>query len=350
MRALDPATGPAGASPELARDAAPAERHGLLAVDKPSGVTSHDVVARVRRALRTRAVGHLGTLDPPATGLLLVMVGAATRCAAIWQGGDKLYEAVLRFGVTTSTQDATGEVLARRAVELDEATIRAASRRFVGDLEQVPPMVSAVKVAGERLYRLARRGVTVERRPRAIHVASWEWLGFDLPLARFRVRCSAGTYVRTLAHDLGEALGAGAALESLRRLASGDFDLTRAVTWEALGRSDPETLWAQGGVDLAMALARHPGVTLGARDAEAIGFGAAVALDREALERAGEPPLGAGPRSIVILDPDGRPLALGELAADPERPGDFRLQPHVVLPWAVRSGPGAGARDGGVTR
>ena len=156
---------------------------GLLLVDKPAGVTSHDVVDRARRRLRARGAGHLGTLDPAASGLLVLALGAATRCATVWQSGAKTYEATVRFGVVTSTQDLQGEVLERREVALTEAEVRAAAVGFVGPIEQVPPMVSALKVDGRRLYRLARRGEVVERRARAVRVHSWEWLDFDLPEA-----------------------------------------------------------------------------------------------------------------------------------------------------------------------
>src|SRR5262249_9056112 len=148
--------------------------------------------------------GHLGTLDPGATGLLLIAIGAATRCASVWQGGEKTYEATLRLGVTTASQDLSGEVLARVEPRVNEAGVRSASAAFTGDFEQIPAMGSAVRVGGRRLHELAREGVTVERAPRRVRVIEWTWLDVALPEARFRVRCSGGTYVRTLAHDLGQ--------------------------------------------------------------------------------------------------------------------------------------------------
>src|SRR5258706_301917 len=211
------------------RDPAVAEWSGLLAMDKPVGVTSHDVVDLVRRRLRAKGAGHLGTLDPGASGLLMIALGAATRCSTVWQGGEKTYEATIRFGVTTSTQDLQGEVEIERPTDaLNEPAVRDASAAFTGGLLQVPPMMSALKVGGQRLYRLARRGETVEREARPIRVAEWTWLSFQLPQARCRIRCSGGTYRRTLAHDLGEGLGTGAALRALRRLRSEPFDLERA--------------------------------------------------------------------------------------------------------------------------
>lgn len=318
------------------RAPAAAERHGLLAVDKATGMTSHDVVERVRRRLRAPGAGHLGTLDPGASGLLLVAVGAATRCIPVWQGGEKTYEATVRFGVVTSSQDLQGEVLETRPVALDEAAVRAASAAFVGDLMQVPPMVSALKVGGQRLHQLARQGITVERAPRAVRVESWEWRSFALPEASFRVRCSGGTYVRTLAHDLGMALGVGGALASLRRLASAPFDLARAVDTGALSTLEPDELWARGGIPLDAALAAVlPSVTLEPAAVDEIGFG------RRPAVAPGDAPVGAGARSVVFRDGAGRALALGGLESTPHAPDLALACAHAVFPWARREGPGA---------
>jgi tRNA pseudouridine55 synthase len=236
--------------------------HGLIAIDKPVGPTSHDVVLQVRRRLGSPGAGHLGTLDPAASGLLVMALGAATRALQVWAGGEKTYEGTLRLGVITRSQDLTGEIIDQRPVRVGEEEVRAASRAFVGPLRQVPPMVSAVKVGGERLHNLARRGIEVTRPPRSIHVADWEWLDFALPLATFRVRCSAGTYVRTLAHDLGLALGCGAALAELCRLRSEPFGLERAVTPEAMNQRSREELLRESGIPLDEALRVLPAVTL----------------------------------------------------------------------------------------
>jgi tRNA pseudouridine55 synthase len=310
------------------------DRAGLLVLDKPKGVTSHDVVDRVRRRLRVKSAGHLGTLDPMATGVLLVATGAATRCAPVWQGGDKTYEATIRFGVTTASQDVTGDVLEERPVALDEAAVRAAALELTGAIEQVPPMVSAIKVQGQRLYRLARKGIEVERKPRPITVHGWEWLGFDLPEARVRIACSSGTYVRTLAHDLGQRLGCGAALASLRRTRSEPFGVEQALPLAALDTETADTVWERGGRTLEQALAHLPAVDLDDQGATGIGYGGRprVAADERLLAA-----LNRGPRSVVIRDPAGRVLALGELTADPAGP-DFIACPHVVFPWAVREG------------
>jgi tRNA pseudouridine55 synthase len=315
----------------------PAERHafsGLLVLDKPVGVTSHDLVLKVRRRLRSPGAGHLGTLDPGASGLLLLALGAATRASPVWQRGIKTYEATLVFGVATSTQDLHGEVLERRDVVLDETRVRAAAEAFVGELSQVPPMVSALKIGGRRLHRLARRGMVVDRLPRRVTVHVWEWLSFALPEASFRVRCSGGTYVRTLAHDLGAALGAGAALKSLRRLRSEPFGLERAVRLRDLDELPADEVLRRAGISLDEALGVLPAVQLDAEGATRIGVGG-----RPFVARGGAPLL-AGPRSVVLRGPDGAALALGELRPDPASPARILACPHVVFPWAVRQGRG----------
>jgi len=329
------AVGSAEAAPARARGETGDALHGLLAIDKPKGVTSHDVVERVRRRLASPHAGHLGTLDPAATGLLLVAMGAATRCAMVWQGGEKTYEGALRLGVVTDTQDLTGRVLASLQVTVEDEALRAAGHRLVGELDQVPPMVSARRVGGERLYRLARRGEVVERAARRVRVVSWEWGEIALPDAHFRVRCSGGTYVRTLVHDLGQSLGCGAALASLRRTRSEPFGLERALTWRDLDELEPGEAWARAGIPLGDALSVLPDVTVDAAGAAAVGRGRAVAL---AETEAAAIPVGAGPRSVVIRAASSVPLALGELRRGPEPGAPLLACPHVVFPWAVREG------------
>ncbi len=302
---------------------------GLLPVDKPAGPTSHDVVARARRMFGTRAIGHLGTLDPGATGLLVLAVGAATRCAGVWQGGRKIYEGSARFGLVTDTQDVDGRVLERRDGSPAEADVRAAAERLTGEVSQVPPMVSALKVGGERLYAIARRGETVERAPRPVRVDRWEWLAFADGEARFRVHCSGGTYVRTLVHDLGAALGCGAALANLRRLASEPFTVAQACAWGALDESRRAETIAAHGIVLDRALGTLPAVVLDAAGVDALGHGRPVAADRV-------PACAGGPRSVVLRDGGGRALALGEVREAPG--GGAFAHPQVVFPWAVREG------------
>jgi len=207
-------------------------------VDKPAGMTSHDVVAVVRRRLGERRVGHAGTLDPDATGVLVLGVGRATRLLRFVEGAEKSYEAEVVLGVETTSQDASGEVVSQvdaSAVTRDD--VEAAAAKLTGEIEQIPPMVSAVKVGGERLYRKARRGEVVEREPRRVTVHEMALEAFDAgtrAIARFRVRCSPGTYVRTLAHDLGRALGVGAHVSVLRRTGVGPFEAAGAVPLDAV--------------------------------------------------------------------------------------------------------------------
>jgi tRNA pseudouridine55 synthase len=208
----------------------PNELEGVLLIDKPAGMTSHDVVDRVRHVLQMKRIGHAGTLDPMATGLLIILVGKATKLSQYLMSLDKEYEGTVRLGITTKTHDAEGEVAATRPVPaLTEADLRAAMATFVGDQYQLPPMFSAKKQDGVPLYKLARKGKEVEREPRFIRVSSFELTRFALPDFDIRLRCSKGTYVRTLAHDLGEKLGCGAHLAALRRTATDRFHVAQAV-------------------------------------------------------------------------------------------------------------------------
>ncbi len=203
--------------------------HGVLNVDKPKGMTSHDVVAKIRRLAGQRQVGHAGTLDPMATGVLVVLLGKATRLSEYLMRGTKIYQAVVRLGVETDTYDADGEVVCKGSVpELDEATLEEALGRFVGEIEQVPPAFSALKQNGVPVYRLARAGRYVKLEPRKVTIESLELEAWDPPDMTLRVACSSGTYIRSLAHDLGQALGCGAHLAGLIRLASGVFTLEDA--------------------------------------------------------------------------------------------------------------------------
>jgi tRNA pseudouridine55 synthase len=215
---------------------------GILPVDKPLGWTSHDVVARVRRLAGQKPVGHAGTLDPLATGLLVLVLGRATRLADDLMGTSKVYCAEVVLGAATATDDAEGEVIRHEAIDgLTRAAIDAAAGGFVGEIAQVPPMYAAVRKGGERLYMLARRGETVEREPRWVTIERIDVINWDAPRLRLRVVCSAGTYIRSLARDLGEALGTAAYLHALRRTRSGSIGLEESVRLEALtGREDVE--------------------------------------------------------------------------------------------------------------
>ncbi len=208
---------------------------GFLLIDKPGGPTSHDIVAAVRRRFRIEKVGHGGTLDPAATGLLILLLGRATKFSDRVMGGDKTYEGTLRLGASTTTQDADGEPVDRGDPSgVTEEALAAALQGFQGDQYQVPPMVSAIKKDGVPLYKLARKGQTVERAPRLVHVYEFRLLRFGIPDSLIRVRCTKGTYVRTLCHDVGEALGCHGHLAALRRTRSGSFDVARAVPFDAL--------------------------------------------------------------------------------------------------------------------
>jgi len=208
---------------------------GVLLVDKAPGMTSHDVVAITRRVLDTRKVGHCGTLDPLATGLLIITIGRGTKIQDLLMSEDKEYVGTIRLGQTTTSQDADGTLLEERPVpELSREQIDAAFDKFQGDFYQTPPMVSAIKKDGVPLYKLARQGKTIEREPRLVHIYGHEILGINLPEVEFRVVCSKGFYVRTYAHDIGEILGCGAHLKALRRTASGKFRVDGVVTVDEL--------------------------------------------------------------------------------------------------------------------
>jgi tRNA pseudouridine55 synthase len=206
---------------------------GLLLIDKPAGPTSHDIVAKVRRTFKIAKVGHGGTLDPAATGLLILLLGRATKLSEHIMGGDKTYEGTLRLGSATSTQDAEGEIVERGDCSLvTRERLLDAMARLRGDIYQLPPMVSAIKKDGVPLYKLARKGETVERKPRLVHIYELALLNFGLPESAFRVRCTKGTYVRTLCHDLGEALGCHGHLAALRRTRAAPFDAADALPLE----------------------------------------------------------------------------------------------------------------------
>ncbi len=212
-----------------------AERGGILVVDKPKGLTSHDVVDIVRRALKTRRVGHAGTLDPIATGVLVVMVGGATRRSSELSGEDKEYSATMKLGEATDTGDASGKVIKTSALNgIGASAVEEAVMSFKGEIEQTPPMYSAVKHKGKTLYKLARKGITVARKPRRVNIKKISVVEVRLPEVDLSVVCSKGTYVRQLCADIGERLGCGAHMTALRRTRSGDFDISQAVSVESL--------------------------------------------------------------------------------------------------------------------
>jgi len=289
-------------------------RSGVLVVDKAAGPTSFDVVGLVRRGLRHRRVGHAGTLDPAATGVLPVLLGEATKLVPYLQEMDKTYVATVRLGVRTDTQDLTGRVLATAPVPvLGVADVERAAAAFVGRIRQVPPMYSAVHHGGRRLYELAREGVEVAREAREVFVREIVVEHLAPPLVTLRVVCGKGTYVRTLAADLGEALGCGAAVEALRRTRAGPFDLEGAVPSSALADMTAEELRRHVRAPVT-ALAGWPRVRLGEVAAERFRHGQSV--------EARTPP---GARRVAVLaDADDRLLGVGEIVAG-------RVQPARIL-------------------
>jgi tRNA pseudouridine55 synthase len=274
---------------------------GILLIDKPSGITSHDAVALVRRVLGVKRVGHAGTLDPMATGLLVMGVGRGTRLLRFLGETPKLYEGAGVLGVETTTLDAEGEEVARHPVEVTEDELRAAIARFQGTIEQVPPAYSAVHVGGERSYRVARRGQKVRAPARTVHVYAFNLRGFHAPRFAFRVRCSGGTYVRSLVADVGSLLGCGAHLAALRRTAVGPFRVD-----EARPPEDP-----------------GPVLPLG----RAVEHLAAVELDQEEAKAAGHGRI-LGPAGIPgpyrAVGPDGRLIGI-------YRDDGAKAVPEVIL-------------------
>ncbi|OGX24617.1 MAG: tRNA pseudouridine(55) synthase TruB [Omnitrophica WOR_2 bacterium RIFCSPHIGHO2_01_FULL_48_9] len=211
---------------------------GIVLVNKPQGITSHDVVARVRRIFQMRRVGHAGTLDPLATGVLVILLGKATKSFNKFQSLDKAYRATLKLGVTTHTADILGKVIEEKSCAgITQANVEAVLKRFVGDIEQTPPMVSAIKIGGKRLYKLARKGIEVERKPRAIRIDQLRLIKFTDCLVEFYVECSKGTYVRQLAEDVGRTLGCGACITQIERTKVGSFAIEQAIKLEDLNES-----------------------------------------------------------------------------------------------------------------
>jgi tRNA pseudouridine55 synthase len=208
---------------------------GAIVVDKPAGPTSHDVVDAIRRRFGIKKVGHCGTLDPNATGLLVIVLGRGTKLSERLMSDDKVYEGTIKFGETTNSYDADGELVASLPVPpitLEELNEMASS--FVGDQMQMPPMVSAIKKQGVPLYKLARKGIEVEREARLIHIYNFRFTGYEEPLAHFRLACTKGTYVRSIAHDLGQKVGCGAHLSGLRRISSGKFEVSQGLPLTAI--------------------------------------------------------------------------------------------------------------------
>ena len=280
---------------------------GIILIDKPKDITSFGAVARVRRICGEKKCGHTGTLDPMATGLLTVMLGGATRFSELLPSHDKAYRAEFRLGTVTDTLDITGKVLETRPVSANAAQVAAALAEFVGEIEQLPPMYSAVSVNGKRLYDLARQGVEVEREPRRVTVYSAEILEANESAGEYAVsvECSSGTYIRTLISDLGEKLGCGAVLTELRRTAANGFKIDSAVTLEALSQAAEIVELDRLIIPVDRALEEYPIITVSAAQARRFGNGGELSLERLKYPRT----LGL----FRIYDPDGAFMGLGEI-------------------------------------
>ena len=233
--------------------------NGIVIIDKPAGWTSQDVVSKLRGVLHTKRIGHGGTLDPMATGVLPVFVGRGTRAVEFFEHAEKTYEAELRFGITTDTEDITGEVLEEKQVNITREALETALDSFRGEIQQIPPMYSALKINGQKLCDLARKGREVERKPRTITIYALDLLEFDGNTAKLRVRCSKGTYIRTLCKDIGEKLGCGGCMASLRRVTAGAYTLSDAVPLGELVEAEDKEKYLR---PVDSMFTEHPAVTL----------------------------------------------------------------------------------------
>ena len=232
---------------------------GIIIIDKPRDWTSQDVTAKLRGVFQTRRIGHGGTLDPLATGVLPVFVGRATRGVEFFEHADKTYEAVLRLGISTDTEDITGEILEEKQVTVTEEDVLAVLPQFRGEIQQIPPMYSAIKINGQKLCNLARKGKEVERPARTITIHALDFLGMERNTIRLRVHCSKGTYIRTLCKDIGAALGCGGCMESLRRVSAGSYTIEEAIPLaDVVASENPGSLLR--GMDTLFS--QHPAVTL----------------------------------------------------------------------------------------
>jgi tRNA pseudouridine55 synthase len=277
---------------------------GLLVIDKPTGPTSHDIVNIVRRGTQIRKVGHTGTLDPYASGVLLILLGSATRLAEYLLEVDKEYLATIRFGSATSTFDAAGRVTATRPFTFREESLEAKMQTFIGERMQVPPVYSAIKIGGRKAYDMARAGEEVEMAPRKVHIYELALLRWESPNAVVRVRCSRGTYIRSIAHDIGEAMGTHAHLVTLRRIRLGPFAVEHATPLEELKRRFLENTWEKIAMPASAILDGWSTVQLTAEEAEKLRNGIAISASEGATGRA------------RALAPEGELLAV--LEADPQ--------------------------------
>ncbi len=293
--------------------------HGILLIDKPESYTSHDIVRKVRRIYSTRKVGHAGTLDPLATGVLAVAVGDGTKILQFLFSDDKRYRTTLQLGIVTDSYDAQGKVVSECAVpEIDSATVDSICNRFRGNIKQLPPMFSALKRAGVPLYKLARQGIEVERTPRPVTIYRLEVIALNPPFVTIEVDCSKGTYIRSLVHDLGEALGCGAHLTSLRRLRSGCFHLDQCYQLATLEQmKEPHKAL----VPLSTALSHLPAVKLNHRACENLAYG----IPPQETECLIQGSLTAGERVRLLEEDHLVAVAAYQPLRQKEKRGDFEL-------------------------
>jgi tRNA pseudouridine55 synthase len=305
---------------------------GLLIIDKPKGLTSHDVVNRVRRLSGQRKVGHTGTLDPMATGVLLVCLGQATRLIEYLTTGRKQYRATIRFGVTTDTLDAEGKIMTRRdASMLTETSLKQILPKFVGDIEQYPPLFSAIKKDGQPLYKLARAGETVEVDPRLVTIYSLTWCSWQPPDLTIDVVCSEGTYIRSLARDIGQMAGPGACLVELTRTANAGWSLDQAVTLETLERAaqPDQAAWQKYLYPPDQAISHLPKVVLDEVATSHVQHGRQIKIEHSTIE-----PSAAGADVLRAYTPAGEFLAI----LTPADPIEDIWQPKKVFQTKMADG------------
>ena len=300
---------------------APSTLNGVIIIDKPPDVTSHAVVSRVKRILGVRKAGHTGTLDPFATGVLPVCLNEGTKLSPFLMDQDKEYEGVILLGVETDTQDSTGNVIRHQEPgTVDLRTIECALKAFEGTISQTPPMFSAIKRNGVPLYKLARKGVEVERKARTVTIYSFDLVNVELPRIFFRVACSKGTYIRTLAGDIGTRLGCGGSLEALRRTRSGQFFLEKSINLSVLQEMSKDDVAAQRLLSPVQALASLPAIVVNDRIADKVRHGISVGIGEveNELQHAILEPL----KKIIIINREGQLLAVAETVSLEKNSGE----------------------------
>lgn len=307
------------------------EIFGFLNIDKPAGITSHDVVVQIRRMLKIKKVGHSGTLDPLATGVLILCLGRGTRLVQFLNESEKVYQASIQLGIETDTGDLEGKVIQQiDPSAITQAEIETALGKFIGEIEQIPPMYSAIKKNGKKLYELARAGETIQRQPRKVHIGQINIIAFKNPFLNLSITCSRGTYIRSLAHDLGRRLGSGACLKELRRTRSGPFDINTAWTPKEIEDLQKRNQLPLIGPDIALS---HLGVLKVNEEASRkIRFGITIKED-EVCE--GLSALTDEKQLVRICNLEGKLLAIGEVvkktACQPQLSLTREFHPRVVL-------------------